>query len=168
MTEDRLWLCFPFSKLRSSRRDLAQQGAVVFLPSHSGMYNLGGRQTELLKIPAVDNQANIQFIEILDIDLDLCLADIRKRLPPNASLIDSVRVPMIVATGTMSCSIRYAASVNNGDRNNLLQLQSDVERCLQAGLTKLDDCDHVPNWRDNFIKPLINHVVLKTSGKSNN
>ncbi len=160
-----LWICFPFSKLRTSREDPEQQGQILAL--HGEFYNLGNRIVELLKVPAINVLANIQYLEILDIDLDLCLDKLRINLNLSNSeeLLSDIRWPTIVAKGEYRCSICYSNSSVEADRNELLCLQSDVERCLQANLAQLDDYQQKPNWRDNFIRPLLDHVALKMAGE---
>lgn len=163
MNDDNLWICFPFSKLQTSRDDPDQQGSILMI--HGETYNLGDRIPKLLKIPAVDGMANIQHIEILDIDLNLTLEKLRVNINLSKSdeLLSDTRWPTLIAQGSHRCSIIYSNSSIKDDRNNILHLQSDVERCLQANLAQLDDLDQKSNWRDGFIKPVINHAAFRAN-----
>ena len=163
INDEKLWICFPFSKLKTSKDDPGQQDSILNI--HGETYGLGSRIVKLLRIPAVDSLANIQYIEITDIELDLTLDKLYKNLNLSKSeeLLSDARYPIFVAHGAHHCSICYAASSIGEDRNNILHLQSDVERCVQANLAQLDDCEQKLNWRDGFIKPLLNNASIKAN-----
>jgi hypothetical protein len=160
LNQDKLWICFPNSALQTSRPDSSQQGQILFLRGHN--YLLGGRTIHLLKIPAVDASAKLQYVEVMDFELSLNFEDLIKKMELSTfdELYSDIRWPIVVVWGVYRCSIVYVTSAIKGDRVNIVQLQSDVERCLQSHLIQLDDCDQKPNWHDAFITPMLEHVEV--------
>jgi hypothetical protein len=116
--------------------------------------SIGNRIIEIWKIPAVNKEAQIKYIEIYDIDIDIHLQQLLENLKlyKVEELMNSIRLPVFVVTDSDRCRICYCASNIGQDRNNLINLQSDVEKCLEEGLFQLDDCQENENWRDDYIK----------------
>ena len=160
LNRDKLWICFPTSALQTSRTDPSQQSSVLSIRGHD--YQLGGRKVKLLSVPAVDESASLQHIEIMDFELGLNFDDLIRTLKLSTfdDLCSDIRWPVVVAWGVYRCSIVYITPAIKGDRANIVQLQSEVERCLQGDLTQLDDCDKKPNWRDGFIRPMLERVEI--------
>lgn len=123
--------------------------------------------SQILKIPAVDRFANIKYIEILNVSVENKIDELcnKLNLPISQELFNNIRCPIFVVKGEHEYSICYTATAFREDRNNVINLELDVERCLQAKLTQLDDGEQKPNWRDSFIKPLLDQVALKIAQK---
>lgn len=164
MKDNNLWICFPFSELRKSRNDPDQQGSMLFLGDE--LYSVRNRIIKIWTVPAVNYDAQIKYIEVYDIDIDVSLKKIADNLGIDKveDMMNDTRFPVFVSKGTDRCKVCYCASNIGSDRYNLIRLQSDVERCLNEGLNQLDNSQK-ENWRDAYIKPFLEHVSGKLPEK---
>jgi hypothetical protein len=163
MNQEELWIIFPFSGIKTTLKDPSYPGLVLLKTAD----NPKGMMINpmILKVPAVNKLGSIKYISIKSIDVERHLDKLCTRLGiKNAERIcNNTRWPVFVTNEIEGISICYSATLFEPDRQSIINLESDVERCMLAKLDKLDDCELEQNWRDGFLTPFLEHVQSKLS-----
>lgn len=103
------------------------------------------------------------YVEIMDKELEYVLNQLREQAnlaKPEELVSDKLQPTIVVDKGTWCGqgvhTILYSNLCHGRDRDNLINLEADVERCLEHYGDVLK-----PGWRDRVIRPLLDYAARK-------